>query len=118
MSADDIESDTEELPVLTASVAGRTAGLGDMFVGRAEPVVMSDVERQQSLDADDPSIIPDRFLRPRDASSPEGTVPAVLDDRRQPSQPARSAIAEGATLLVVVLVAMLVAALVMSVATR
>jgi hypothetical protein len=88
-----------------------------MFVGRAEPVVMSDVERQQSLDADDPSIIPDRLLRPRDASSPEDTVPAVLDDR-QPSPPARWVIAEGATLLVVVLVAMFVAALVMSFATR
>jgi hypothetical protein len=80
--------------------------------------VTSELEQQTALDLDDPSIIPDRFAHPRGESTPGPSVPAVVDDDRRPARPVRSAIAENAAMLIVVLVAMLVVALVMSFASR
>ena len=118
MSADGIEPDTEELPLPITSTAGRAVPGGDMIVGRAAPVVLSETGRQRSPDVDDPSVISNRFLGPRDSSSQGGAFPAILDDVRRGPQPVRSAIAEYVAILVVVLVAMLVAAFVISFAAR
>ena len=64
---------TDELPLAVASVSQRGLGdVGSVYSGRARPVVMSDSKLALRLEPDyDPTVIPERFLRPPDVSVAE-----------------------------------------------
>jgi hypothetical protein len=68
MSSDtgDRRINTDELPVFVASGSQRFLGdLGSVYSGRARPVVMSGTQLALRLEAGyDPTVIPQRFLRP------------------------------------------------------
>ena len=62
--------DTDELPLFVASVLPRV--LGEVYSGRARPMVMSDSDLALRLQPDhDPTVVAERFLRPPQLSVAE-----------------------------------------------
>jgi len=126
----DPNTSTQELLPVVASDSGRVGGDAGVSNGRARPVIMSDRERALLWESDDPTVIPERFPHPRrmpsdgrQTEAPAG-MDSELNDLQQPGgeaptrlHPARI-VANGVGVAILAVIAILVVALMMVLATR